>query len=451
MAQNKNTTPGNKLSTVQVRLADPKKRMPKGATRILNEIFQMGRSYSNKSLKDWRIAVQSAENPLMPNRTRLYDLYEDLSYDLHYVHLRRKLETYATGSKYMVIDPKTKKPDEEGTTIFESEWFENFVELIVETLFKAHSLLEVKEANPETFMLKFELVPRKHVVPEKGAWTTMPGGVDYQYYRDTPAMDWLIELGKPKNLGWMNLIAKEIIFKKVSFITWSEFQERFGHPLVKAKTATRDKLAVDRMETFLKDLGRKSYAIIDQADDIDFAESVKTDSHEVFDRLIERTNSEMSKAILLQIMASDVGENGSRAQAEVHLESGGPALKAFLRCVEYVVNDKLIPLLVKHGFPLEGKKFRYAETKVVDKDTFEQHKWLYEMFDIDPSYFGEVYGVPIKAAKEKKEPAPVETTEKLKKMVEAVSASDFHKTVKLHAGIAALYKDCCGDPEHDHA
>jgi hypothetical protein len=425
MSNEKNTPHKNpsakgnhQLSTVSVRMGrngkgNIKTRQPK----IISQVIKLSRDYSKKSTDKWRNAVIMAENPQYPMRTYLYDVYADLSYDLHYQHLRRMLCTDAAGTRFNIIDAKTKKVDEKFRTLFDAEWFTGFIEHITDTFFWGHTLLEIQKADPEKGEVCFELIPRKHVSPEYGGWTTYSTDTNYTIYCDTPAMDWLIELGGKYDLGWLNLIAKEILFKKVSMVCWSEFGERFGMPLAKAKTNTRDVAAINRMEGFLKKMAGSSYAIIDNAEDIEFVASGTTDSYNVYNQLVERCNSEMSKAILLQIMASDVGSNGSRAQSEVHERTGDKAARAWLKHVENTVNNKLIPLLIKHGFELEGKQFKYIEEKFVDATSFAQDQWLKENFEIDAKYFAEKYGVPLKERKEMETKVEDEETAKANELL----------------------------------
>ncbi|HLP18774.1 MAG TPA: DUF935 family protein, partial [Chitinophagales bacterium] len=408
----------------------------RGPGGIINQIIQLGRDYSAKSIASWKTALRLAEHPLHPNRVKLYDLYADLVYDLHYLSLKRKLLTSATGARFSVLDADTMAIDKDATRLLQSEWFELFVEHRVDTDFCGHTLLQINEANPTTGCVQLQLVPRKNVVPEKGAWLPVAGTHDYQPYRDTPAMDWLIELGRTHDLGWLNVIAKEIIYKKVSFICWSAFEERFGNPMAKAKTNTRDTVAVDKLEKFLREMATNSYAIIDTAEEIEFVQTTQTDSYKVFDAMIERCNSEMSKAILLNIMSSDVGKNGSRSQSEVHAQTGASAISAFLRSVEYSVNNNLFPKLIKHGFNLQGKILKYTEDKSISKETFEQHMWMDDRFDIDHRFFADTYGVPIKGRKEN----VAETTSPNERSnIQNVLRGDFHSFVKMHAAIEELY------------
>jgi len=91
-------------------------------------------------------------------------------------------------------------------------------------------------------------------------------------------------------------------------------------------------------------------------------------------------------------MTTEVGKNGSRSQGEVHERVGNDVTLADKRFIESVVNDKLFPLLQKHGWKVEGKRFKYPETKDTDRlwkrvEASLPHlmmdvKWIHEKFGI---------------------------------------------------------------------
>lgn len=444
MKKGENGSQTVKMSKVSIKMAadTPRSRKKSEEDKILSKIIQLTNDYSAKGIAQWRTAVALAENFFNPNRLRLYDLYKDLAYDLHYQYLNKTLRDTATGARFNIIDTASKKMDDEAKELFNASWFVDFIKHKTDTPFWGHTLLELQQADAATNNVVFKLIPRKNVIPEVGGWTVYPGDQSATIYRDTPAMDWLIEMGDTHELGMLNIMAKEILAKKVAAMCWMEFTERFGMPLIKGKTNTRDSKALDRMESFFKKVASSSYAIVDVADDIDFVESAKTDSYNVYDKLIERHNREMSKAVILNVLAGDTAEKGTKALGAIHQDSGKQANKAWLKEVENTINGQLIPLLIKHGFPLEGKRFEYIEEKQVDKDTFEQDKWAFDTYEIPDAYYAEKYGWPIQGRKEKADTSKTSqsNSEGIKTLLQKAATGDFHQTVQLHNAIQELYQ-----------
>lgn len=369
----------------------------------LTQLIRVGTDRAYKDLTDWKSALQAAENPINPKRTQLINIQENLLLDAQIRMIRKQLRHHVTGGEIQIVN-ENKEVDKELTKLFKKAWFRKLCNEAIDSILFGQSLLQVIEANPATNSIKLELVPRKNVVPEVGGW------IKNEYdqvssainYRDNPqAMNWLIEIGDPFDLGELTPAAPYVMFKKNAMSCWSEFCEKFGQPLVKAKVNARDISAVNRMENFLVNLASSAYAIMDQSEEIDFIESTKSDAYMVFDKLIERCNGEMSKMILLQVMSNDVGANGSRAQAQVHDGHSDEIKTAMRSFIEGLLSETVLPLLKVHGFKTEGKTASYLEVKKVDKDTFDQDKWLEENFDVPVEHWSQKYNTPLQGRKEK--------------------------------------------------
>lgn len=413
------------------------------AKLISQRIIKLSKDYSVKSIEKWRRAKRAAEDPHVPDRTLLYDLYDDLKMDNHFVHIRRRMYLDVTAPQFQIVFDN--QVDEEATKLFRKKWFRSFRKHAIDSEHFGFSLLELTKADVANQDIEFTLINRKHVAPEQGAWMVYQYDRQYHYYRDTTAMNYLIEVGEHDNLGFLDALAPTILYKKIAMLCWSEFCERFGMPLVKAKTNTRDVKGVASLEGFLRNMASKSYAIIDNSEELDFVESVKSDAYQVFDKFIERCNSEMSKAILLQTLATDSGDKGARSLGDVHKDSMDDVAQENRDFITDLVNEQLIPLLIKNGFDLAGREFVYLQQKVVSKDSFEQDKWLDEQFDIDEQHYADKYGVKILGRKQKTAPAPADdpTQKKAKKdELKALPESIMKLHADLHQLYAASHKNC---------
>ena len=113
----------------------------------------------------------------------------------------------------------------------------------------------------------------------------------------------------------------------------------------------------------------------------------------MYDRRVERANSELSKIVLGQTMTVDDGS--SLSQSQTHLEVLKNLVKSDARMVRDVVNNQLLPRMAKHGFKVEGLRFEWNES--VDY-TPEQQLAIEQLvvgnYEVDGSYFEEKYGVP---------------------------------------------------------
>lgn len=334
--------------------------------RVIDNIILSSRARARKDVDSWRKAVQRAENIQAPRRDLLLDLYADVVIDPHISGCIEHSRLNKLLAQEFRIIGKDGKEDTELTDAFNSDWFFQFIELVMESLWYGHSLIEFPHIDPKDMPLPL-LVPRYHVVPEFGVFLKNPSDSNGIPYRETPLMDYLVEVGDPRDLGLLCKAAPAFLYKKNATMSWSEFTELFGMPIRIGKTNTRSIEDLNRMEDMLRDLGSAAYGVFQEGEEIEFVESQRGDAYNVYDKLIARCNSELSKLFVGQTMTTEVGQNGSRAQAEVHERLGDDVTSSDRRFVEAVVKRGLFPVLLKHGWKLDGKEFRFNETKGVDQ------------------------------------------------------------------------------------
>lgn len=186
--------------------------------------------------------------------------------------------------------------------------------------FFGNSLIQLNEVEKDGDGLRFssvELVPRKHVCPEYGVVTPEPAadrrtGIGY---REGDLSLWCIEVGKPRDLGLLLKCAPACISKKNMLAFWDMFGEVFGAPMRVARTNTTDENEKAKIERAFENMGAAFWALLPDGTDIEIKESSRSD---VYDKRIDRANSELSKGVLMQTMTIDSGS--SLSQSETHLE-----------------------------------------------------------------------------------------------------------------------------------
>ena len=72
-----------------------------------------------------------------------------------------------------------------------------------------------------------------------------------------------------------------------------------------------------------------------------------------------------------------------------------------------IINDRLLPLMTKHGFPVEGCSFDWNDTvEYTPQEQINIEQMLVNGgYDIDPKYFAEKYGIPVIGKREAALPA----------------------------------------------
>lgn len=365
---------------------------------------QHTQSLTKQDVGRWRTAWQMAINVDNPRRAALYDIYTDTLVDLHLTGCisQRKGKTLL---KSFVIKNADGSEDEDALKIFESEWFYNFVSLALDSRFWGHSLIQLGDIiTDENGVRKFadvELVPRKHVIPEYGVFVKeqtdgKENGIDY---RSGSIADWCVEVGKPYDLGLLLKCAPHSLSKKNMTAYWDVFGEIFGMPLRIGKTNSQDPEDRQQIEDVLANMGAAAWGLFPDGTDIEIKESTRGDAYNVYDKRIDRANSEISKGILNQTMTIDSGS--SLSQSETHLEVFENVCAADARLIKYIVNDRLIPKMIRHGFDLKGKTFDWDDAATyTPAEQRELERMLLQYFDIDPQYFIDKYKINITGVKE---------------------------------------------------
>ncbi|MEG1998985.1 MAG: DUF935 family protein, partial [Bacteroidales bacterium] len=369
---------------------------------LLVELNQQTESLTKKDIASWRRAWQAAISYDAPNRCALLDVYNDAMIDLHLSGCiaQRKGKTL---QKPFILINKGGKEDETARAIFEAGWFSDFVSLALDSVYYGYSLIQLGDITNIEGIMSFndvELVPRKHVVPEFAVITREAGddpkkGVPYN---DGVLADWCIGVGKPRDLGLLLKCAPQSLSKKNMLAYWDTFGEIFGMPIRIGKTMSQDSKDISRIEKMLSEMGAAAWGLFPDGTEIEIKESTKGDAFNVYDKRIDRCNSEISKGILAQTMTIDSGS--SLSQSETHLEVFENICRADAVMVKYLINSRLIPLMIKHGFPLAGVTFDWdVAQNYSPADQREIERLLIEHYDIDPQYFIDKYKVAITGVK----------------------------------------------------
>jgi hypothetical protein len=368
---------------------------------ILIELQQQAASLTKKDIGKWRSAWQAAINYEQPSRLALLDVYEDAMVDLHLTGCigQRKGETI---QKPFMLS-KGGKEDDKARLMFEREWFMDFLDLALDAPFWGHSLIQFGDIAGENGVMFFdgvELVPRKHVVPEYGV-VTREAGDDWKSgipYRDGDIADWCIEVGKPRDLGLLLKCAPQSLSKKNMLAYWDTFGEVFGMPIRIAKTMSQNTKNHNEIMAMLEKMGAAAYGLFPDGTDIEIKESSRGDAYNVYDKRIDRCNSEVSKGILHQTMTIDSGS--SLSQSKTHLEVFEKVCRADATRIKYLVNGRLIPLMIRHEFPLRGVSFDWDDAaNFTPAEQRENERLIMQEYDVDPQYFADKYKIPITGKK----------------------------------------------------
>ena len=186
-----------------------------------------------------------------------------------------------------------------------------------------------------------------------------------------------------------------VTFKKGGLKFWAVFTEKYGMPHLIGKHprgASRDE--TDSLANMLEDMIQDAIAVIPDDSSVEIQEANKTSSAEIYDKLIDKMNAEISKAILGQTLTTEVGSMGSYAAANTHMQVRKDIIASDQKLVESVIN-KLIRWIYEINFPnAEIPVFSMYEEEEVDLTLAQRDKVLSETgVQFTKEYFIKNYGL----------------------------------------------------------
>lgn len=369
------------------------------AKSIVVQLQRTTDALTRRDIADWRAAWQMAINVDSPNRRRLYDIYRDADVDAHLTGCVTQRKGFVMARSFKLVNAKGDE-DEEALHYFDQSWFKQLMRHCLDSIYWGHSLIELGGLTTDgdgcVCYDGVTLIPRKHVIPEYHRCVVNVGddwhsGIDYH---ERPFSDWLIEAGDPTDLGLYLKAAKETIPKKNDEAFWDSFAEIFGMPMRVAKTTTRDEKERARLESVLRDGAHNLALLVGQDTEVEFVESSKGDAYNVYDKRIDRANSEISKLIIGQTMTIEDGS--SLSQSQTHLQVFENLVDADRDFLRDIINNQLIPRMVRHGFPVSGLRFEWNDA--VDYTPEQQVAYetmIADRYEVEPSYFADKYGMPV--------------------------------------------------------
>ena len=352
--------------------------------RVVVDLRRETDALIRRDIGDWRTAWQLAIDIDNPDRRTLYDIYKDVDVDLHLSGCIEQRKGFVRSRSFKLSDEKGNE-NEEALVYFDTQWFKQLIGYILDSMYWGHSLIELGNVTTAgNGLITYDgvsLIPRKHVIPEfhvvtPTVYEDWRSGIDYHA---APFSSWLIEAGKPDDLGIFLKAATQTIPKKNMLAFWDTFGEIFGMPMRIARTTSRDPTAL--------------YMVAGMDTELEFVETGKTDSFNVYDKRIDRANSELSKLVIGQTMTIEDGS--SLSQSETHLKVFENLVENDCDMLRDIVNNQLIPRMIADGFPLKGLRFDWDySTDYTPEQQVAYETMVADRYDVDPKYFEDKYGMP---------------------------------------------------------
>lgn len=366
-------------------------------------VLRPGRIQS-EDISSWVNAVNNAK---AGRRTMLYNLYENVMADTILADAIDKRVNAITNAEIAFL--KDGKSVEDMEDIIDTPEFEELIREIILAKAWGKSVIDVS-FNPE---FKIFSVPRKHIridkmdrpLKERKRYILARENdiTGYDYEKDP----YIIECGKDDDLGFIFRAAPYVIYKRGGFGDWAQFAEIFGMPFLIGKYNGHDPQAKERLFEALSSIGSNPRAAMPKESELEVIANNSSGSNTLYKDFKDACNQEILIAVLGNLMTTLDGS--SRSQSEVHQETQQEIAKSDRRYVQRILNRKLLPLLIKRGYPVAGGFFSFPDQgeSITTKERLDMAlRVKKEGIPVDDDYIYEITGIPKAQKQPDKEPDP---------------------------------------------
>lgn len=384
-------------------------KIPQSDQAIMVQIAQEAADRSRKGIKQWREALESADDPQNPNWSALQDLYEYLRTDGHLGSQMTIRKGSILSNRFFIRDGKTGKENPDKTKLLEKKWFFDLLGELLDNILLGYTVVQfpdpIRVLKPHPLQNAYDLIPRRNFIPQKNMILKEANGTEGFLITDPAFMNTIICIKNQERFGLLNDLVPGLIWKKNARQGWAEFGEKFGLPLVKVTTNKTAKADLDKMEYMAKQMAEAARAILPTGTTMDIVDTAtKGDPYKVYLEQITYTDNEVSKRILGGTMISDNGS--SRSQSEVHERTLDTKISEMDRKdMEFTINDQLIPYLINIGYGLqEGDEWVLDRTIALSmSEAWKMFNEALQHFDLDTEQVAERFNLPIVGLKNKQD------------------------------------------------
>lgn len=329
------------------------------ATGDVNDRYS---NYPSEGLNPRKLAIIFKEAD-QGNVRRQMELYEDMEEkDPHLFSQLQTRKMAVTGLDWEVQPYSENEKDVEIADFVREqlkniEEFSNVMSDMLDAIGKGTSVMELIWGLYDGYNIIEDI---KYVPPKKLMWSyekeellictdDFPSGISMPENKFV-VHNYKAKSGHPSRSGVLRIVSWMYLFKNYTIKDWVAFCEVFGMPLRLGKynqSASED----DKKELMkaIIQMGSDAAGIVPDTTMIEFIESNKTSTVDIYEKLARYCDEQISKAILGQTLTSDSG-GGSYAQSKTHNEVRHDLTAADARSLEATIRRDIIRPLVYYNF-----------------------------------------------------------------------------------------------------
>ena len=186
-----------------------------------------------------------------------------------------------------------------------------------------------------------------------------------------------------------------VTFKKGGLKFWVIFTEKYGMPhLIGKHPRGASKDETNSLADMLEEMVQDAIAVIPDDSSVEIQEANKTSSADIYEKLIDKMNAEISKAILGQTLTTEVGATGSYAAANTHMQVRQDIIDSDKKLVEEIINQLIKWIYEINYSNNDVPVFEMFAPEDVDLTLAQRDKILYDTgVKFTKEYFIKNYGL----------------------------------------------------------
>lgn len=374
-------------------------------TRPSNIILPKSKTLSVQTIKKWKDALTLAQLAENANRKPYIELCDSILLDSHLASVIESRVLKIKQSKFKLVDASG-KTNPEINKLFEQPWFNSFIYHAIMAKFRGTTVVELWDLDPLTMQLaNVNFIEQENIIPDKGLIVKENGDEKGYSYKEDPLKPYYIQIGKNKDLGILKDVAPDALTKKFTKASWAEFVEKYGIPPRWVTTDSYSESRENELADMMANMVSNHWAVLKGNEKIEVMNSTGASSYEIFDKLIDRMNSEMTKRILGQDGTTDANAKGTYGSLKVMQDVSDDRHNADKTDIKDVINSELIwrlQLISPVYSQLKNYTFDWDDSKEMTAAELVDMvgKLSTAGFEVDTKFITDKTGIPIVGLKQ---------------------------------------------------
>lgn len=318
-------------------------------------------------------AAYNALDPECPDRLDLLAIYFNTWKDSQVISEHEKASAFLTTEPFEVCKEGSETADKKRTRLFCRPWFTRFLTLAMDSEFWGYQLIEFGGQDAGGEFADVSVFPREHVRPYEKVITVNPWDRDGIPYEGYETEYFLLPLGEADNLGKLESISREVVWKTYARSDWSEYNERFGKPFIAYETDTDNDEEREKCMEMARRFGSDLVGVIGSDEKLTVTAVASRESSDNYKNLADFCDDQIARMMNGQ---TGTGKNGQwTGTAEVHERVLTEFTKARMLRLQNIINYRLFPFLIAHGYRLDGYEFKFYGLKDKKENTIDNKSY----------------------------------------------------------------------------